>query len=105
MSEKPVRIKIAPDGALRLPEEVLEDLGWKTGSYLEVSVEGGDAHLHPIEVDLFAEALKKPDPNSFDQILSKQKKSQEDAAKFFEEKIKDKELPEIRPEDKPDFWR
>ena len=105
MREKPVRITIAADGALRLPEETLERLGWKTGSYLEVSVEGGDARFHPIEVDLFAEALKEPDPNSFDQILSKQKKSQEDAFKLFEEKIKDKDPPEVRPEDRPDHWR
>ena len=105
MSEKSVRIKIAPVGALRLPEEILERLGWKTGSYLEVLVEGSDARFQPIEVDLFAEALKKPDPETFDQILSKQKKSQEDAFKFFEEKIKDKDLPEVRPEDKPDHWR
>jgi AbrB family looped-hinge helix DNA binding protein len=105
MSVKPVRIKIASDGGLRLPEEVRERLGWKTGSYLEVSVEGSDVRLHPIELDLFAEALETPDPSSFDRIIAKQKKSQEDAARFFEEKIQDKDLPEIRPEDKPDFWR
>ncbi len=58
-----------------------------------------------LEVDLFAEALRKPDPESFETILAKQKKSQEDAFKAFEEKVKQKDLPEVRPEDRPDYWR
>ena len=101
--EKPFRIRIAADGSLRLPEAMMQSLGWKTGSFLEVTVEGGDARLHRVEVDPFAEALRKPEPDAFERILAQQKKSQEEAFKGFEEKILEK--PAVRPEDKPDYWR
>ena len=83
--------------------EVVEKLGWSTGSYLQVSVDGDAVKLARVEVDPFAEALKKPDADAFEKILGKQKKSQEEAFKSFEEKLKDP--PEVQPEDRPDYWR
>jgi bifunctional DNA-binding transcriptional regulator/antitoxin component of YhaV-PrlF toxin-antitoxin module len=103
--ENPSRIRVSPDGSLRLPGELTEKLGWTTGSYLEVLVEGDTLRLRRIEVDPFAEALKKPDAGMFEKLLEKQKKSQEDAARIFEEKIRKGDSLEIRPEDKPDYWR
>jgi bifunctional DNA-binding transcriptional regulator/antitoxin component of YhaV-PrlF toxin-antitoxin module len=103
--EKPSRIRVSPDGSLRLPRETTEKLGWTTGSYLEVLLEGDSVRLRRVEVDPFAEALKKPDAGMFEKLLEKQKKSQEDAAKAFEEKIRKGDSIEIRPEDKPDYWR
>ncbi|MBI4603283.1 MAG: AbrB/MazE/SpoVT family DNA-binding domain-containing protein [Planctomycetes bacterium] len=99
------RLKIAADGSLELPVELREALGWKTGGYLEATVEGESLKLRAVEVDLFAEALKAPDPDSFEKILERQKKSREEAFKAFEEKVKRGDGPEVRPEDKPDFWR
>jgi len=99
---QPQRIRIAPDGTLKLPREVTEKLGWVTGSYLEVSVEGGQVQLKRVEVDLFAEAVKKPEADAFEKILQKQKESTEKAFKDFEVKIKDP--PKLRPEDRPQFW-
>jgi bifunctional DNA-binding transcriptional regulator/antitoxin component of YhaV-PrlF toxin-antitoxin module len=96
------RIRIAPDGSLKLPREVSEKLGWTTGSYLEVSVKGDAVELKRVEVDLFAEAVKKPDGDTFEKILRKQKESTEKAFKDFEVKIKDP--PQLRPEDRPQFW-
>jgi bifunctional DNA-binding transcriptional regulator/antitoxin component of YhaV-PrlF toxin-antitoxin module len=98
----PGRIRIAPDGSLKLPRDVTEKLGWVTGSYLEVSVKGDGVELKRIEIDLFAEAVKKPDADTFDKILRKQKESTEKAFKEFEVKIKDP--PKLRPEDRPEFW-
>ena len=43
------------------------------------------------------------EPDEFDRILGEQKKSQADAFKAFEEKIK--KPPEVRPEDREDHWR
>jgi len=100
-----MRIRITPDGSVRLPADVTEKLGWQTGSYLEVSVEGDTVKLRRIEVDPFAEALKKPDERAFEKILEKQKKSQDEAFKTFEERVKRGDIPEVRPEDKPDYWR
>jgi len=103
MSES--RIRIGPDGSFRLAPEMMERLGWKSGSYLEVSVEGDNVRLRRIEVDPFVEAMKKPDEGAFEKILEQQKKSREEAFRRFEERVKRKDFPEVRPEDKPDHWR
>ncbi len=96
------RLRVAPDGSIRLPAELMEHLGWKTGSYIEFEKKGERLHLWRVEVDLFAEAVKKPDDDAFDKIMKKQKESQSKAFKDFEKKIKDP--PELRPEDRPQFW-
>ena len=101
MSE-PNRIRISPDGSLRLPRDISERLGWTTGSYLEVTVNGDKVELRRVEVDLFAEATKKPDADAFEKIMKKQKESAQKAAEDFEVKIQSP--PPIRPEDRPDFW-
>ena len=101
MSHTP-RIRIAPDGSLKLPREVTEKLSWTTGSYLEVTVRGDSVELRRVEVDHFAEAVKKPDADAFEKILRKQKADKEKAAQDFEVKIKDP--PKLRPEDRPEFW-
>ena len=102
MSKK-ARIRIMADGAIRLPEELLDQLEWAAGHYLEIAVEDDGVRLEKVDVDPFEEAMKKPDPSEFDRILGDQKKSQEDAFKAFEEKIK--KPPEVRPEDREDHWR
>jgi hypothetical protein len=102
MSEPANRIRIAPDGSLKLPRDITEKLGWVTGSYLEVSRKGETVVLKRVEVDLFAEAAKKPDVDAFDKIMKKQEESARKAAQDFEVKIKDP--PPLRPEDRPEFW-
>src|SRR5262245_30403532 len=99
------RIKIAPDGSLRLPREIVERLGWKTGSTLEVTEESGVVRLERLEVDPFAEAQKAPEPDALEKRLAADRQRQEEARKVFEERLKGKDLPELRPEDRPDFWR
>ena len=103
-SARPLRIRIAEDGSLRLPEEISERLGWLTGSYLAVTVEGSAVRLERVEVDPFAEALRKPDADAFDKILAQQRQSEEDALRSFDDRIREGDVPEPRPEDRPDFW-
>ena len=100
---KPTRVRISPDRTIRLPDDLLEKLDWSGGHYLEITVDGEALRLVKVEVDPFAEVMKKPDPSEFDRILGEQKKSQADAFKAFEEKIK--KPPEVRPEDREDHWR
>jgi hypothetical protein len=100
-----MRIRIAADGSLRLPREITEKLGWGTGNHLEVSLDRETVRLTKVEVDPFAEALKKPDEGAFEKILKKQKKSQQEAFEAFEERVKKGDFPEPRPEDHPDYWR
>ena len=99
------RIKIGSDGSLHLPRDVLDRLGWKTGSFLEVSEADGAVHLVRVEVDPFAEAMKPPDPDALERALEAEKKSRADALASFEEKLRSGKVPEARPEDRPDFWR
>ncbi len=96
------RIRIAPDGSLKLPRNISDKLGLTTGSYLEVSLKGETVVLKKVDVDLFAEAAKKPDEDAFEKIMKKQKESTEKAFQDFEVKIKDP--PKLRPEDRPQFW-
>jgi hypothetical protein len=96
------RIKIAPDGSLKLPRDVSDKLKWTSGSYLEVTVKGQVVELRRIEVDLFEEATRKPDADAFEKILQKQEESKKKAFQDFEVKIKDP--PKLRPEDRPQFW-
>ncbi len=102
MSKK-TRIRISADGAIRLPEKLLEKLEWASGHYLEFAIEENGVRLQKVDVDPFAEAMKKLDPSEFDRLLGEQKKSQEDAFKAFEENIK--KPPEVLPEDREDHWR
>jgi len=103
VSQAPNRIRIAPDGSLKLPRDVTEKLGWLTGSYLEVAVRDGVVELRRVEVDLFAEAVKKPEADAFEKIMKKQRESAVKASEDFEEKIKNPPPP-LRPEDRPEFW-
>ena len=96
------RIRIAPDGTIKLPRDVSDKLGFLTGSYLEVTVKDGAVVLRKVDVDLFAEAVKKPDADAFEKIMRRQKESTEKAFQDFEVKIKDP--PPLRPEDRPQFW-
>ena len=100
-----MRIRIAQDGSLRLPDEVAKPLGWRSGSYLDLEVEGEVVKLRRVEVDPFAAALEKPDEGAFEKILEKQRKSREEAFRSFDERVKRGDVPEVRPEDKPDYWR
>ena len=96
------RIRIAADGSIRLPEKLREQLGWTSASYLEFETADDRVTFWKVEVDLFAEAMKKPDADGFEKALKRQKTSREDAFKEFEERMKDP--PEVRPEDRPEFW-
>jgi len=99
------RIKISADGSLHLPRDLLEKLGWKTGSFIDVSEVDGAVRLERVEVDPFAEAMKPPDPDALERALEAEKKSRAAALASFEEKLRSGKVPEVRPEDRPDFWR
>lgn len=96
------RLRVAPNGSIKLPQELLEKLGWLTGSYLEFKRKGERLEIWRVEVDHFAEAMKEPDQEGFDKVLRRQKESQTKAFESFEERLKN--APELRPEDRPDFW-
>ena len=101
----PTRLKIAADGSVRIPPEILQKAGWKSGGFVEVTEEAGALRVAPVEVDLFAEAQKTPSPEDFDRILEEQRKSRAKAFEAFEEKIRNPGDIEPRPEDRPDHWR
>jgi len=100
--DKKTRIRVAEDRSIRLPREVMEKLEWDSGHYLELEVGENTVRLKRVEVDPFTEAVKAPDPDTFDKILKEQIESQQKAFDTFDEKIKDP--PEVKPEDRPDHW-
>ncbi|MBN1418269.1 MAG: hypothetical protein JXP34_05800 [Planctomycetes bacterium] len=96
------RLQIRKDGTIQLPDEIMQALEWYPASYLKIDVQEGKLILEKIAYDPFAEATKKPDLDAFDKIMKKQKDSVRKAAEEFEDMMK--KPPEIRPEDRPDFW-
>jgi len=96
------RLRVGTEGSLKLSEELRGELGWTTGSYLEYEVKGERLEIWKVEVDLFAEAMKKPDKDALDKALERQAENRTAAFEDFEEKMKNP--PEVRPEDRPDFW-
>lgn len=96
------RIKVQPDNRVSLPSEVMQALDIAPGSYVAFEVSEGAAILKKVDFDPFQEGLKKPDPDAFDKIIKKQKAGMQEAEKEFMERLKDP--PEVKPEDRPDFW-
>ena len=97
-----LRIQIRRDGSIVLPKEALDALNAGPGSYLKVSLAKGKIELEKTFYDPFAETPKGPDPDALDKIAKKQQEKLKEAEKEFFEKLK--EPPELRPEDRPDFW-
>ncbi len=98
-----VRVQVKKDGSITLPRSVLDVLGADTGSYLLVTVDENRVLLEKTAFDPFAEVQKKPDPDAFDKILKKQKEGLDQAEREFTQRMKDPP-PEVRPEDRPEFW-
>ena len=97
-----VRVQVRKDGSIPLPKEVLEALGAGPGSYLLLKVVEGRLEVEKTTYDPWTEGLKKKGPASFEEIMKKQKEGLQEAEKDFMEKLKNP--PEIRPEDRHDFW-
>jgi antitoxin component of MazEF toxin-antitoxin module len=93
---------VRKDGGVQLPKEALEALGAGPGSYLSVAVEGERIVLAKTAFDPWAEGQKKAASHSFDEILERQQAGLAEAEKDFMEKLK--KPPEVRPEDRPEFW-
>ena len=97
-----IRVQIRKDGSIALPKNVRDALDVGPGSYLKITIEDGRAALEKVAYDPWAEGQKKPEHDSFDKILEQQEKGLQNAEKDFLEKLKNP--PEIRPEDRRDFW-
>jgi bifunctional DNA-binding transcriptional regulator/antitoxin component of YhaV-PrlF toxin-antitoxin module len=98
-----IRVQVRKDGSIALPRNVLEALGADVGSYLAVTVEEDRAVLCKTTFDPFAEAQKKPDPDAFEKILRRQREGLDQAERDFMQRLKEPP-PEVRPEDRPEFW-
>ncbi|HAK95179.1 MAG TPA: hypothetical protein DCM87_09305 [Planctomycetes bacterium] len=98
-----IRVQVRKDGSVPLPRNVLDALGADAGSYLAITVEDDRVVLQKTTFDPFAEAQKKPDPDAFEKILKSQREGLDQAERDFMQRIKDPP-PEVRPEDRPEFW-
>ena len=98
-----IRVQVRKDGSITLPRNVLDALEADTGSYLGIAIDKNKVVLEKISFDPFAEAQKKPDPDAFEKILKKQKEGLDEAEREFLQRMKEPP-PEIKPEDRPEFW-
>ena len=98
-----IRVQVKKDGSLTLPKNVLDALEVDTGSYLLITIDENRVVLEKTIFDPFAEVQKKLDPDTFDKILKKQKEGLDQAERDFVQRMKGPP-PEIKPEDRPEFW-
>lgn len=98
-----IRVQVRKDGSVVLPRNVLDALGADAGSYLAITAEENRVVLEKTTFDPFAEAQKKPDPDAFDKILRRQREGLDQAERDFMQRMKEPP-PEVRPEDRPEFW-
>ncbi len=98
-----IRVQVRKDGGIVLPRNVLDALEADAGSYLAITVEENRVVLQKTTFDPFAEAHKKPDPDAFEKILKQQREGLDKAERDFMQRMKEPP-PEVRPEDKPEFW-
>jgi bifunctional DNA-binding transcriptional regulator/antitoxin component of YhaV-PrlF toxin-antitoxin module len=98
-----MRVQVKKDGSIVLPKNVLDALEAETGSYLLLTIEENRVVLEKTIFDPFAEVQQKVDPDAFDKILKKQKEGLDQAERDFMQRIKGPP-PEIKPEDRLEFW-
>ncbi len=98
-----LRVQVRKDGSIALPKSVLDALGVDAGSYLGIAIDKNRVVLEKVSFDPFAEGQKKPDPDAFEKILKKQKEGMDEAEREFLQRMKEPP-PEIKPEDRPEFW-
>ncbi len=104
MSENAIHvIEIGQGGRIHLPKEVMKALGVAPGNQIKIEVRGDLASIarHKVK-DPFAEAAKKKTPELKD-LMAQQEARKKEAAREFEKRVQEK--PEVRPEDREDFWR
>ena len=89
-------------GRIELSPKALDALGVGPGKEVKIKVRGRQVTLERHIADPFAEVLHKPKAPTIEELIKAEKKKKEEAAKEFEERLK--EPPEVRPEDRPQFW-
>ena len=91
-------------GRITLPPWAVRILGARPDRKLNIHREGDRIVLERIaEIDPFAEAMKKPEPNAIEKMLTAQQKDRAEAEDRFEELLENP--PEVEPEDNKDLWR
>jgi len=93
---------VRQDGTIRLPKEAMEALDVGPGSYLKVTIHSGRVELVKTVYDPWEEGQRKKKTASFEELLKRQKEDLAEAERDFMEKLK--KPPDVRPEDRLDFW-
>ena len=103
-NEETTRVKLGPNGEVRLPVSMQQALGVEPGRELRLTLKGQQVLVERyVPRDPFAEVQARPDPDAFDRIINEQAHRAAQARNDWERILK--EGVEVRPEDHPDFWR
>lgn len=97
------RIRVNDDGTIRLPKKYMKSLQLRARSYVNVDLDDGRITLERAEdYDPFAEPEKPADADFIAKGLVEDEKRAKEANRKFERMMEDP--PEVRPEDRPEFW-
>lgn len=96
------RIKISDDGSIHVPAKLLKSIGLRPGSYAIVGKDDGRLWIEKTDYDPFTEGAAPPPADSIERILEQEREKSDQASRKFERLIEDP--PEVRPEDRRDFW-
>ena len=99
------RIRVEPDGSIRLPRAAMKALSLNPGSYVLVDIDDDEKTIliRKTQYDPFASAGKPSTEESFEDLLEEEDERAKRADRAFERLMENP--PEVRPEDRPDLWK
>jgi hypothetical protein len=106
MRKDPPLLKIGQGGEIHLPPEAMELLELEPGHQVKLFLDKRrkQIRLERMVEDPWGEAMDRKSEKGFEDILGEQKDRDQEAADYFDKKIKEPP-PKRRPEDNPDLWR
>ena len=97
------RVRVAKDGSLKIPRTVVQSLGISPSSWVELRPrEDGTLELVATPHDPFEEGPQAPEADSFEKLVAEEDTRAEKADEKFRKLMEGP--PEVRPEDRRDFW-
>lgn len=101
-------IKLDKDGALRLPQEVLDAMGAEPGDEMKLIVDNRrkSVRIERHANDPWADAMREQKTKKLDDVLADQQKRHSEAEDLFDKKLRDAKPGDGKPADTDiDKWR
>jgi len=97
------RVRVSKDGSLKIPRSIVRSLGIPALADVELRPrDDGTLEFVVQPHDPFEAGPQKPADDSFEKLVAEEDTRAEKADRKFRELMENP--PEVRPEDRPDFW-